>query len=234
MSIPTAAVMKWIPHLSSFFPLNNTRSPATVTPELEPLSAPGSQRDNYDAACAWFLGPKAENADYLKMYVETILNDLVQCRRTSFREDEVCETSSSRPDGIITILAIQDFVDARTASSPAFRRSMSILKTNLAFLSGLLPQHSVPFYSPRYMAHMVNDVSMPATLGYLMGLMYNPNNISPEAGPLTHIIEYDVGQQLCSMLGYNAQLGTLAPLEGPTAWGHITCGGTIANMESMW
>jgi glutamate/tyrosine decarboxylase-like PLP-dependent enzyme len=36
------------------------------------------------------------------------------------------------------------------------------------------------------------------------------------------------------MLGYNAQLGTLAPLEGPTAWGHITCGGTIANMESMW
>ena len=112
---------------------------------------------------------------------------------------------------------------------------MSILRTNLMFLSRLLPQHSVPFYSPRYMAHMVNDVSMPATLDYLMGLMYNPNNISPEAGPLTHIIEYDVGQQLCSMLGYNAQLGAESPSpEGPTAWGYITCGGSIANMESMW
>ena len=111
---------------------------------------------------------------------------------------------------------------------------MSKLKTNVTFLSGLLPQHSVPFYSPRYMAHMVNDVSMPATLGYLMGLMYNPNNISPEAGPLTHIIEYDVGQQLCGMFGYNTQLGTRPPREGPMAWGHITCDGSVANMESMW
>jgi glutamate/tyrosine decarboxylase-like PLP-dependent enzyme len=140
---------------------------------------------------------------------------------------------SSRHDDII-ILTIQDFIDERVASSPAFKRSMSILKINVTFLSRLLPQHAVPFYSPRYMAHMVNDVSMPATLGYLMGLMYNPNNISPEAGPLTHIIEYDVGQQLCSMLGYNAQLGVVRPLEGPTAWGHITCGGSIANIESMW
>ena len=136
---------------------------------------------------------------------------------------------------MIIIFTVQDFVDARIASSPGFTKSMSILRTNLTFLSSLLPQHSVPFYSPRYMAHMVNDVSMPATLGYLMGLMYNPNNISPEAGPLTHIIEYDVGQQLCGMLGYNAQLGAEPPsLEGPTPWGHITCGGSIANIESMW
>jgi glutamate/tyrosine decarboxylase-like PLP-dependent enzyme len=84
------------------------------------------------------------------------------------------------------------------------------------------------------MAHMVNDVSMPAILGYLLGLMYNPNNISPEAGPLTHIIEYDVGQQLCGMVGYNTQIGSESLREGPTAWGHITCGGSVANMESIW
>ncbi|KAI0304298.1 pyridoxal phosphate-dependent transferase [Multifurca ochricompacta] len=83
------------------------------------------------------------------------------------------------------------------------------------------------------MAHMVNDVSMPATLGYLLGLMYNPNNIASEAGPITHLIEYDVGQQLCCMLGYNVQLGIEIPLE-PTAWGHITCDGSVANLESMW
>jgi len=121
------------------------------------------------------------------------------------------------------------------ASSPAFKKSMSILRTNLTFLSELLPQHSVPFYSPRYMVHMVNDVTMPATLGYLMGLMYNPNNVTPECGPLTHIIEYDVGQQLCGMLGYNVELGEAeASPEGITAWGHITCDGSVANMESIW
>ena len=229
MSIFTAKVMEWICHLSSFFPLNKAPSPSTP-----PLSAPGSLRDAYDASCAWFLGPKAENADHFKMCVDTILNDLVRCRRNFSREDQVRRILSSRRYDVIFTLALQDFVDERVASSSAFKKSMSILRTNLTFLSRLLPQHSVPFYSPRYMAHMVNDVSMPATLGYLMGLMYNPNNISSEAGPLTHIIEYDVGQQLCNMLGFNAQLGAVPPLEGPTAWGHITCGGSIANMESMW
>ncbi|KAH9983311.1 pyridoxal phosphate-dependent transferase [Russula compacta] len=205
-----AKMTTWLPRLL-LSPLNYGQDPTTP----EPLATPGSLRDAHNAACAWFLGPKAENADYFKMYVETVLNDLTQCRRNFSPEDK-------------------DFVDAKIASSPAFKKSMSILETNVTFLSGLLPQHSVPFYSPRYMAHMVNDVSMPATLGYLMGLMYNPNNISPEAGPLTHILEYDVGQQLCSMLGYNAQLGTRPSLEGPTAWGHITCDGSVANMESMW
>ena len=61
------------------------------------------------------------------------------------------------------------------------------------------------------MAHMVADVSMPATLGYLMGLMYNPNNVSAEAGPITHVIEHDVGQQLCNMLGFHTQLGGSIP-----------------------
>lgn len=222
-----AKMITWLPRLL-LSPLNNGQGPTTP----EPLATPGSLRDAHNAACAWFLGPKAENADCFKMYVETILNDLTQCRRNFSPEDEVSSLSPSHNDTII--LATQDFFDAKITSSPAFKKSMSILKTNVTLLSGLLPQHSVPFYSPRYMAHMVNDVSMPATLGYLMGLMYNPNNISPEAGPLTHILEYDVGQQLCSMLGYNAQLGTRPSLEDPTAWGHITCDGSVANMESMW
>jgi hypothetical protein len=87
VSISIAKAMKWIHRLSSFFPLKNARGPAAP----EPPSSLSSQRDAYDAACAWFLGPKAENADYLKMYVDTILNDLVQCRRNFHREDEVSQ-----------------------------------------------------------------------------------------------------------------------------------------------
>jgi hypothetical protein len=199
----------------------------------ESLATPGSLRDAHNAACAWFLGPRAENADYFKTYVDIILNDVTQGRRNFAPEDEVSFCLSLSQDDLM-VATPQDFVDAKIVSSLAFKKSMSKLRTNVTLLSGLLPQHSVPFYSPRYIGHMVNDVSMPATLGYLMGLMYNPNNISSEAGPLTHIIEYDVGQQLCSMLGYNAQLGETPSLEGPTAWGHITCDGSVANMESMW
>ena len=90
MSISTTKLMKWLPHICSFL-LNNTRG--TTTPE--PFSAPGSLGDAHEAACAWFLGPKAENADYLKIYVEIILNDLVQCRRDFTKDDDVRISSSS-------------------------------------------------------------------------------------------------------------------------------------------
>ena len=85
MIFSTAYVMKWFPRLSSLSLNNTTRHPATP----EPLSAPSSLKDDYEAACAWFLGPKAENADCLKMFVETILNDLIQCRRNFSQDDKV-------------------------------------------------------------------------------------------------------------------------------------------------
>jgi glutamate/tyrosine decarboxylase-like PLP-dependent enzyme len=75
---------------------------------------------------------------------------------------------------------------------------------------------------------------MPATLGYLMALMYNPNNVALEGGPLTNVIEFDVGQQLCRMLGFITSPAANAYQSKPTAWGHITAGGSIANMEAVW
>jgi hypothetical protein len=84
-TIPVS-VAKWLPRLSSIFPLRDGHDTAT----LRSPPAPGSLRDAHDAACAWFLGPKAENADYFKMSVETILNDVIQCRRNFAPEDEVC------------------------------------------------------------------------------------------------------------------------------------------------
>ena len=98
MTVSTAKVMKWLPCLNSDLS-NSTRGLATP----EPLSAPSSSRGAHEAACAWFLGPKAENADYLKMYVEIILNDLVQCRR-NFAQDDQVRISSSLHDGMIIIL----------------------------------------------------------------------------------------------------------------------------------
>lgn len=67
-------------------------------------------------------------------------------------------------------------------------------------------------------------------------MMYNPNNVAPEASPLTSIIEYEVGQDLCVLLGYRRQpaSGTTNTSTEPTGWGHITCGGSVANLESMW
>lgn len=60
-------------------------------------------------------------------------------------------------------------------------------------------------------------------------MFYNPNNVAFEASPLTTRLEIEVGVQLCDMLGY-----TVDNSKSDTAWGHITCDGTVANLESIW
>jgi glutamate/tyrosine decarboxylase-like PLP-dependent enzyme len=57
----------------------------------------------------------------------------------------------------------------------------------------------------------------------------NPNNVAAEASPLTTEIEMRVGRELCDLIKYNTD-----PDKKPTAWGHITCDGSVANLESMW
>ena len=84
-STSTAKVLTRLPNPSLFSPSKDGQGPATS----ESLAVPGSLRDAHYAASAWFLGPKAENADYLKIFVETILTDLTQCRRNFAPEDEV-------------------------------------------------------------------------------------------------------------------------------------------------
>lgn len=88
-STSTAKMLTWLPNPSLVSLSKDGQGPATS----ESLAVPGSLRDAHYAASAWFLGPKAENADYLKMFVETILTDLTQCRRNFAPEDEVSMSS---------------------------------------------------------------------------------------------------------------------------------------------
>lgn len=117
--------------------------------------------------------------------------------------------------------------------SKSFQSGMATLEVNLRMISKLLGQYSVPFFSPRYIAHMNSDTSMPATLGYLTAMLYNQNNNAPEGSPLTNIIENCVGQDLCSMLGYRTRPDDERK-DTPLAWGQIVCGGSVANIQSMW
>ena len=83
---------------------------------------------------------------------------------------------------------------------------------------------------------MTFEANMPALLGYFMTMLYNPNNVSIEASPLTTIAEIKVGLQLCKLFGYNIPPDK-AEDEDPNAvvgWGHIVSCGSIANLESMW
>jgi glutamate/tyrosine decarboxylase-like PLP-dependent enzyme len=72
---------------------------------------------------------------------------------------------------------------------------------------------------------------MASLLGYFMTMLYNPNNVAIEASPLSTVAEIEVGEQLCELFGYNIDPDST---EAATGWGHVTCDGTVANLESIW
>ncbi|KAI3338448.1 pyridoxal-dependent decarboxylase domain-containing protein [Ustulina deusta] len=161
---------------------------------------------------SYFIGPQAENLPYFKENIDIILDELRKARVNYFPEDG-------------------KFIDEETQKTPAFRASMDKMTRAVRKASKILGKSSIPFWSPRYEGHMSTDMSMPSLLGYFMTMLYNPNNVAIEASPLSTVAEIEVGEQLCDLFGYNTNPDNT---EAPTGWGHITCDGTVANLESIW
>ncbi|HVC37596.1 MAG TPA: pyridoxal-dependent decarboxylase, partial [Gammaproteobacteria bacterium] len=113
------------------------------------------------------------------------------------------------------------------AHDPAYVEFMDRMRTELNTLTAAL-KRSVPFFNPRYLGHMVSDTLLPGLLAQLITTLYNPNNVSPEAAPVTLKLELEVGLQLARLLGFGTD-----PASTPCAWGHLTSGGTLANYEGL-
>ncbi|MEM5785693.1 MAG: pyridoxal-dependent decarboxylase [Syntrophobacteraceae bacterium] len=156
-----------------------------------------------------FLGSKAENAGLLEELIAMILRDHIQWRRNFHPEDEPVVSRSGVMDR-----ARDGFIDS-------FRRELSTLLERL--------RSSVPFYSPRYMGHMTSDVALPALIGFFAAMLQNQNNVSWKGSPVTTLLEIEVGRQFAKMLGFGS-----TPEELARTWGHLTSGGTVANLESLW
>ncbi|GAB1527192.1 hypothetical protein RhiTH_010367 [Rhizoctonia solani] len=170
----------------------------------------GPSCTRHDRLGAWFLGPKAENINFLKTFLNSVA-DSTEHARLAYQPDD------------------PKFIGPEMQASAVFQKEMSELDIALKQLVGALSEHSIPFWSPRYNAHMNGDTSLPGMLGYLAAALFNPNNVCTESSPLTSVIERDVGLQLCQMLGYD-----ISNTESSKPWGHIVCGGSVANLESMW
>ncbi len=80
-----------------------------------------------------------------------------------------------------------------------------------------------PFFHPRYAGQMLKPPHPAALLGYWAAQAINPNNHALDGGPPTSEMEKEVVQKLADMFGW-----------GRPALGHLTGGGTIANLEALW
>jgi glutamate/tyrosine decarboxylase-like PLP-dependent enzyme len=107
------------------------------------------------------------------------------------------------------------------AGSPA--REGDLLGRRLLTLCDALTAET-PTFSPRYIAHMKADLSLPGLLGWFAAMLHNPNNSSRDASRVGSVIETEAIAALAAMLGYDPA----------RAQGHFTSGGTVANFEAVW
>ncbi|MDX1332140.1 MAG: pyridoxal-dependent decarboxylase [Robiginitalea sp.] len=153
----------------------------------------------------WFLGPKAESHALLTTLLSEAMHHAVDGRECIFPEDPAWADPESA-----------EYI----AESTQIRYFYKQLVKNLE-------QFSVPFSSYRYQGHMLWDQSLPSVVGYFAAMLYNQNNVAAEASPLTTALEIEVAQDLCRMVGFGKE-------EGIQPWGHITCDGSVANIEALW
>jgi glutamate/tyrosine decarboxylase-like PLP-dependent enzyme len=163
---------------------------------------------------AWFLGPRGENAEEFERLVVDALRDHVYWRRNYHPGDpsHITEEIKREPD---------------------YLQAMGRLRDEHGQLLALL-KRSVPFFSMRYQGHMNWDLTLPGMLGYFSAMLYNPNNVALEGSTATTLIELVVGDDLCRMLGYRVPSTDEIARGAVRPWGHITCDGTVANIEALW
>ncbi|WP_421785076.1 pyridoxal phosphate-dependent decarboxylase family protein [Hyphobacterium sp.] len=161
-------------------------------------------QSEYRQEFAYFLGPKSENASWVRAEFQAILEQWFNWRRSLFAEDP-----SPLPDEL--------------RMGPSFLAERERLAQEVAMLCERLTGE-IPKYTPRYIGHMVSELSIPAMLGHFATLLHNPNNTSRDVARVSGAIEDEAIAMLAGMIGFDPD----------AAQGHFTCGGTLANFEGVW
>ena len=167
---------------------------------------------------AAFLGPRGENAAEMEQLMLDVLRDHVFWRRNFHPEDPRLVRESERND-------------------PNFARTYAHLRDELFQILARL-KNAAPLHSPRQIAHIVSDPSIPALVGYFAGMLYNQNNVVQEVAPETVRREREYIEALARMVAYPLAVGEHLDAAGGAStrrsFGHLCSGGTTANIEALW
>lgn len=101
---------------------------------------------------SWFLGPRAENFHILESFFRLILDEQRTARQSIYNDDP-------------------DFITQGMMETTSFQDSIEKLQADVRGLSGSLATGSIPFWSPRYNAHMNMDTTMPSIIGCRISLL---------------------------------------------------------------
>ena len=83
-------------------------------------------------------------------------------------------------------------------------------------------QDNYPYFHPQYAGQMLQPPHPVARLAYALALWINPNNHSLDGGRASSAMEREAVAGIARMFGWETHLG------------HLTAGGTMANLEALW
>ena len=79
-----------------------------------------------------------------------------------------------------------------------------------------------PYQHPLYVGQMLKPPHPVARLAYALAMEINPNNHALDGGRASSAMEKEAVAKLARMIGFESHLG------------HLTGGGTVANLEALW
>src|SRR5450755_237634 len=83
-------------------------------------------------------------------------------------------------------------------------------------------QDNYPYFHPMYAGQMLKPAHPVAQLAYALAMTINPNNHALDGGRATSAMEKEAVAQIAAMFGWSDALG------------HLSGGGTMANLEALW
>lgn len=83
-------------------------------------------------------------------------------------------------------------------------------------------QDNFPYQHPLYAGQMLKPPHPIARLAYMLSLWMNPNNHALDGGRASSFMEKEAVAHIAAMFGWTTHLG------------HLTGGGTMANLEALW
>ncbi len=172
---------------------------------------------DHKEVAGWFMGTRGENITEVSGIITSALVDMLISRRELFPKDP-------------------NYITEDVKSSVGYKRGIQSVIDQSQHLLRLLNKYSLPMYSLRYQGHMTWDITLPSMVGYFAAMLQNQNNVTPQASPATTVLELLVCNDIANMAGF-----TIQPIDDDSgdkdtiyAWSHLSCDGTVANIESMW
>lgn len=83
-------------------------------------------------------------------------------------------------------------------------------------------EDNYPYFHPYYAGQMLKPPHPVARLAYMLSMWINPNNHALDGGRASSQMEKEAVAEIAGMFGWNEHLG------------HLTGGGTMANLEALW